>query len=60
MSDICNVYHCIICMLYAVALKYSLLPVNENNIVAFVKLRNNKTHFGTVDWGESAKIYAPL
>lgn len=26
----------------------------------FVKLRNNKTHSGTVEWGKSAKIYAPL
>ena len=28
--------------------------------VSFVKLRNNKTHSGTVEWGESANIYAPL
>jgi phage terminase large subunit-like protein len=40
--------------------KYSLPSVNENSIASFVKLRNNKTHSGTVEWGESAKIYTPL
>lgn len=40
--------------------KYSLPQVNESSIASFVKLRNNKTHSGTVEWGESAKIYEPL
>ena len=44
----------------AIVSKYSLPSVNENNIASFVKLRNNKTHSGTVEWGESANIYAPL
>lgn len=44
----------------AIVSKYSLPQVNEDNIASFVKLRNNKTHYGTVEWGESAKIYAPL
>ena len=44
----------------AIVSKYSLPSVNENNIASFVKLRNNKTHSGTVEWGESAKIYTPL
>ena len=40
--------------------KYSLPSVNENSITSFVKLRNNKTHSGTVEWGKSANIYVPL
>lgn len=43
-----------------VSTRLSLPQVNEENIAAFVKLRNNKTHSGTVEWGESAKIYLPL
>lgn len=38
-----------------------MLPqVNEANIDSFVKLRNNKTHSDTVEWSDSAKLYAPL
>lgn len=44
----------------AIVSKYSLPSVNENSITSFVKLRNNKTHSGTVEWGESANIYVPL
>lgn len=44
----------------AIVSKYSLPSVNENSIASFVKLRNNKTHSGAVEWGESANIYAPL
>ena len=40
--------------------EYSLPQVDESSIASFVKLRNNKTHSGTVEWGESAKIYEPL
>lgn len=32
----------------------------EHNKNSKLKLRNNKTHSGTVEWGKSAKIYAPL
>ena len=39
--------------------KYSLPSVNENSIASFVKLRNNKTHSGTVEWGESARYIHP-
>ncbi len=44
----------------AIVSKYCLPQVNANSISSFVKLRNNKTHSGTVEWGESAKIYIPL
>ena len=44
----------------AVVSKWGLPQVNETNIGSFVKLRNNKTHSGMVEWGESAKIYEPL
>lgn len=40
----------------AIVSKYSLPSVNENSITSFVKLRNNKTHSGTVEWGK-AQIY---
>lgn len=44
----------------AIVSKWVLPQVNEANIASFVKLRNNKTHSGTVEWGDSAKLYAPL
>ena len=44
----------------AIVARYSLPSVNENSIASFVKLRNNKTHSGTVEWGKCANIYAPL
>ena len=37
--------------------KYSLPSVNENSIASFVKLRNNKTHSGTVEWGGKVQRY---
>lgn len=40
--------------------KYALPQVDENSIASFVKLRNNKTHSGTIEWGESVKIYVAL
>ena len=43
-----------------VVLKNFLPQVNEESIARFVKLRNNKTHSGTVEWGENAKIYKAL
>lgn len=44
----------------AVVSKWSLPQVNEDNIASFVKLRNNKTHSGTVEWGDSANLYTAL
>lgn len=43
-----------------VVLKNFLPEVNENSIACFVNLRNSKTHSGTVEWGENAKIYKAL
>ena len=43
-----------------VVLKNFLPQVNEESIDGFVKLRNSKTHSGTVEWGENAKIYKAL
>ena len=44
----------------AIVSKWQLPQVNEVNIGSFVKLRNNKTHSGTIEWGYSAKLYTPL
>lgn len=44
----------------AIVSKWMLPQINEANIASFVNLRNNKTHSGTVEWGDSAKLYAPL
>ena len=44
----------------AIVSKWLLPQVNEASIGSFVKLRNNKTHSGMVEWGDGAKIYAPL
>ena len=44
----------------AIVLKWMLPQVNETSIASFVKLRNNKTHSGTIELGDSAKLYAPL
>lgn len=43
-----------------VVLKNFLPQVNEDSIARFVNLRNRKTHSGTVEWGENAKIYKAL
>lgn len=40
--------------------KNFLPQVNEDSIARFVNLRNKKTHSGTVEWGENAKIYRAL
>lgn len=40
--------------------KNFLPQVNEDSIARFVNLRNKKTHSGTVEWGENAKIYKAL
>lgn len=40
--------------------KWSLPQVNETSIASFVKLRNNKTHSGTIEWGDNAELYTAL
>ena len=40
--------------------KWSLPYLTKENITAFVKLRNGKTHRGMFEWGESAEIYPVL
>lgn len=44
-------------MIDAIISKRSLPQVNEENVASFVKLRNNKTHSGIVEWGDSANLY---
>ena len=44
----------------AVISKLSLPQVNKESVGAFVKLRNGKTHGGTIAWGDSANIYPAL
>ena len=44
----------------AVIEKWALPPVDIENIGSFVKLRNNKTHAGKFEWGESAQLYTAL
>lgn len=44
----------------AVVAKWALPPVDIENIDFFVKLRNNKTHAGKFEWGESAQLYTAL
>lgn len=44
----------------AVVTKWALPPVSIENIHSFVKLRNNKTHSGKFEWGESAHLYTAL
>lgn len=41
----------------AIISKWALPQVNEDSVGSFVKLRNKKTHSGTVEWGESADLY---
>lgn len=44
----------------AIVSKWLLPQINETNIASFVKLRNGKTHSGTVERGDNTKLYAPL
>ena len=44
----------------AVISKWSLPKITDTNISSFVNLRNNKTHSGTIEWGENAEIYPAL
>lgn len=40
--------------------KKSLPLMNESNISDFVKLRNRKTHYGTISWNDSVNLYPAL
>lgn len=40
--------------------KYNLPLVNKDNVASFVRLRNNKTHSGLVDFSDSVDLYVPL
>jgi hypothetical protein len=44
----------------AIISKWSLPKVDEINVGSFVKLRNSKTHSGTIEWGDSADLYTAL
>ena len=44
----------------SITAKHSLPRLDLDNISAFVKLRNKRTHRGTADWGDNAQIYDPL
>ena len=44
----------------AIISKWSLPQVDEANVGSFVKLRNSKTHSGTIEWGDSANLYTAL
>lgn len=43
-----------------VSKKYALPLLSEENIAAFVKLRNGRVHRGKTEWGDSAEIYPVL
>ena len=38
----------------------SLPTIDESRICAFVKLRNNKTHSGEINWGNNGETYVIL
>lgn len=40
--------------------KWGLPDLSFDEISKFVKLRNNKTHSGIIDWGNAAQVYEPL
>lgn len=40
--------------------KCGLPDLTFDEISKFVKLRNNKTHSGIIDWGNAAQVYEPL
>jgi len=44
----------------AIISKWSLPQADEANVGFFVKLRNRKTHSGTIEWGDSANLYTAL
>lgn len=44
----------------AIISKWSLPQVSEDAVASFVKLRNNKTHSGIVEWGDNANLYIAL
>ncbi|MCL1820397.1 MAG: hypothetical protein FWG36_07060 [Oscillospiraceae bacterium] len=44
----------------SIAKKWSCPELTLESIGSFVKLRNMKTHSGTIEWGDSDKLYLPL
>lgn len=40
--------------------KWSLPQVNEESLTPFVRLRNGKAHSGTMEWGDSARLYTAM
>ena len=44
----------------AVVSKLSLPSIDKDSIKSFVKIRNNKTHRGITEWGDSVSIYPAL
>ena len=38
----------------------SLPQINESRVRSFVRLRNNKTHNGEIEWGDNAATYVIL
>jgi hypothetical protein len=44
----------------AIISKWSLPKLDEANVGSFVKLRNSKTHSGTIEWGDNANLYTTL
>lgn len=44
----------------AIIEKRSLPKLNENSVGSFVKLRNAKTHYGSIEWGDNANLYTAL
>ena len=44
----------------AIISKWSLPQVDEDNVSSFIKLRNSKTHCGTIEWGDSTNLYTAL
>ena len=43
-----------------VSKKWSIPYLTKENIAAFVRLRNGKTHSGMFEWGETTEIYPVL
>ncbi len=44
----------------AIISKWLLPQVDEDNVGSFIKLRNSKTHCGTIEWGDSTNLYTAL
>lgn len=59
-QKILTLYHENRAAIDSVVLKYNLPKINEQTVGAFVKLRNNKTHAGLIEWGDYVHIYSAL